>query len=342
MFTDSFYDVPALLQPTDDGFFMISPSRLQFNWLSNDGPVGTLYFDDILAPSGHFTAELSSGQLQLFRAEDDTQVAASLPGQDCPKFLTWAERRERMACVADVPANAQGVSHSEVRIFDLDSANNLSMSTIQGYCAKSPPSLIATNPCAALEYDYSEASADLQPRIFSPSGQYLAFETSSTDSASNDFYLANLGAQPFTLMRKDTVPTSGPFSPSQLAFSPGEHYVLQQLGNILSIYAVEGGTQGSGTTSLTNFYPDPAQPTVCSEDFASAPNRWCGSANRAAPFAWSPDSRFVAYRSKDITTPRKTLSVVDLTQFPGTDSHTFVATDCAAKCSSQFVFQPQP
>jgi WD40 repeat protein len=344
--TDLFYGPPIVVQPADDGFFMVSATSapyIGFNWLNADGPTSNVYGDDFVAPSGHFMAELSSGKLKLIRAKDKTQIAASGSDQTCPKFLSWAKGQERMACVADVPPDSQGKSHSEIRIFDLDSVNNLTMSIVQDYCIKTASSLSAASACTTHEYDYTEASADLQPKLFSASGNYLAFTTGSANPASNYLYWADLRSTPFTLKWKDNFSTDGTsVSPTQLAFSPDEHYLLRQLGNALSVHTLDESVN-SGPRLLPFFTPDPAQAgTTCSEDFASAPDRWCGSATRIAPFVWSPDSKFAAYRSADATTTKATLTVVDFAPFPDLASHTVFAADCAQRCSGQFVFQPQP
>jgi hypothetical protein len=78
---------------------------------------------------------------------------------------------------------------------------------------------------------------------------------------------------------------------------------------------------------------------ICSDDSATAPDHWCGSANRAAPFEWDPTSRFVAYRSRD-SADAQTLTIVAFTQFPSNTSRHFPAPSCGTQCSGQFVFQP--
>jgi hypothetical protein len=123
-----------------------------------------------------------------------------------------------------------------------------------------------------------------------------------------------------------------------LAFSPDERLLLGRFGELLMVSSVSN----KDVQLLPSF--DPAAPDgnpICSEDSASKPDRWCGSPNRAAPFAWSPDSRFAAYRSSDASSP-KALRVVDLAQFPLTYAHAFSAPSCDTKCSGQFAFQPDP
>ena len=338
--TETQYFSDVFLQPATSGFFMIAEDLLiQFNPVPAQGPFAPVFVNNFLSPSGRFTAHLLGNQLQLFFADSDQVVAAtSEPQQTCTRFLSWAKARERMACVADAPADAAGVSHSEIRIFDLDSENKLTMSPIQDYCHKGQDS---TTSCEALEYDYDQASADHQPRTFSASGQWFAFTTGSVSPDDNYLYLADLRSRPFTLKAKLTGTGNGSSTvvPTNISFSPGDKYLMRQLGTSLSIQSVETGS----STLLLKFHSNEAESNeTCGEDFLIDPTNWCGSANRRAPFGWSPDSKFAAYRSQGSTSAAEEgLTVVDFAQFPAIASHWLKAKRCDGQCSDQFVFQPE-
>jgi hypothetical protein len=345
--TDNYVDPPVFVQPAANGFFMISALPLQpysnFSLLTPGGATGAFHNDNFLDPSGSFSAAVSAGQLQIFRADNYDEVATNDAASLCPTFLAWAKGMERIACVADIPANAQGQEHSEIRIFDLSDTNKLTMSPVSGYCVKNANSLSASSPCGPLDYDYSESMAALQPRAFSASGHGFAFTTSPTSADQHSYvYWADLGSQPFTLKRKEFIVSDGTSSastsPINLAFSPDEGHLLRQLGNLLSVHNFDAG----GQALLPYFRPDPdLTNTNCSEAFASAPDRWCGEENPAARFAWSPDSRFAVYRSLDPVSLEETLTVVDFTQSSSFDMHPFLAADCTGKCTGEFSFQPQ-
>jgi hypothetical protein len=347
--TDIFYQLPIFEQTTSDGFYLNSPSwpYLQFNWIHPSGPTGVDHTganlanntSRIISPSGRFTADPPKGALQLYRAQSSEPIlnSANAPDRDCPKLLTWAKGRERMACARDVPIDDQGKMHSELRIFDLGDDNALTVALVQGYCQKDPQAVSTADPCAALEYDYAIADANLQPRIFSKSGDWLAFIPSAAGQSTSYLYLADLRTKPFSLSYKNAAITFdlAATSASRLAFSPDEKYLLRQLGSRLTAYAVMGTAM-----SLPNFDAEaPDSNPTCSEDFASAPDRWCGSADRDAPFKWSPTSKLVAYRSRS-STNTETLTITDLAQFPNLAPHPFPAAHCGTKCSGQFAFQP--
>jgi hypothetical protein len=341
--TEASYELPVFIQIASNGFFVDSPSYdyQQFNWLRTSSTGAVPHMRRIVSPSGRVTADPPSGTLKLYRAESGTQILtdAQSPDRDCPKLLTWAKGKERIACVRDVAANSQGLHHSELRILDLADSNALTVDPIQGYCIKNSSSPSTTDPCAALEYDYAVADANLQPRVFSGSGNWLAFAPSPAGGKVSYLYLADLRVKPFKIAVKlaPTTLISGATSPDRLAFSPDESLLLRQFGASLNAYSVSGSF-----AQLQQF--DEAAPDsspICSEDYASAPARWCGSADREAPFRWSPQSTFAAYRSKGLANSQ-TLTVVDFTGFPTPPpvSHSFPAPACGSKCSGQFSFQP--
>ncbi|HKO51099.1 MAG TPA: hypothetical protein VJV79_25495 [Polyangiaceae bacterium] len=348
--TDDPYMLPVFVKPTADGYYVGSPSfpLLQFNWIHAGGPSAvdhtgdrpTEYPGRIVSPDGRLTADTPKGPLNLYRAESRNPIltSANAPDRDCPKLLTWAEGRQRIACVRDVSANAQGKKHSELRIFDLGADDALTVAKVKGACLKDAQSSPATSPCGALEYDYALADAYLNPRSFSKSGDWLAFSTS--ESKGSYLYLADLRPDRFTLTFRAAPITapSGATSPTRFAFSPNEKFILRQVGGALTAYSVTGFHQQLPSFDVNA--PD-SNPT-CSEDSASHPDSWCGSANREAPFRWSPTSKYAAYRSKD-EQGAETLTIVDFARFPiSLTPYSFIAPRCETSCSGQFAFQPDP
>ncbi|HYQ04391.1 MAG TPA: hypothetical protein VER96_37215 [Polyangiaceae bacterium] len=347
--SDFVYQLPVFVQSASDGFFLDSPSwpQLAFNWIAPNGPFVVDHIGRIVSPSGHFTAAATSAALKLYRAEHRDPIASNASDRDCPDLLTWAEGRERFACLRDVPVDPQGKKHSELRIFDLADDESLTVAPVQGYCVKDTNAPSTTDPCAAKEYDYTTARSNLQPRIFSKTGDWLAFTPSPTAPNASYIYLADLRAKPFGLKSKLAFNTTqaSPNSTAKLAFSPNEQLLLGQLGGNLTVFSVPR----DGLFVLENFDAQaPDSNPICSEDYASAPDRWCGSAKRSAPFAWAPNSQSVAYRSRSAT-GEPTLTVVAFARSDdgsprldaGSDGgHTFPSPVCGTKCSGQFAFQP--
>jgi len=335
---DANYGSRVFLRPSTDGFFVIAEDAyMQFNPVPEQAPFAPFYVSAFLAPSGHFNAALREDKLELYSTASDEPLQVVETDPSCQRFLSWAEGRERMACVVDVPADAQGTRHSEVRIFDLQNRNKLTMSPLRDYCHKNED---GATSCEALQYDYDAASASRQPRVFSPSGTWFAFTTGSASPDGNYLYLADLRRQPFTLKRKlaGTGNGSSAVSPSRISFSPNEQYLMRQLGTSLGIQAVETGT----STWLLKFDADDAGTVeTCNEDFLFEPDEWCGGATGKAPFTWSPDSKFAAYRSRSFTSAAEEgVTIADFAQFPTIDAHWFKAARCGTRCSGQFVFQP--
>jgi len=335
---DTHYAPEVVVRASAEGFYVLATQYMQFNAVPEQMPFAPFSPSSFLAPSGHFSAALVEDELVLYSNQANEALEFEEdPDHGCSRFLSWAAGRERMACVVAVPADDRGNSHSEVRIFDLQERKKLTMSPIQDYCHKNED---GATSCEALQYQYDQASADRQPRIFSPSGKWFAFATGSSNPDRNYLYLADLRQEPFTLKSKlaGTGNGSTAVSPSRISFSPDEQYLMRQLGTSLGIQNVETGS----ATWLTEFDADDAgTTTTCNEEFLFEPDEWCGSTTGKAPFTWSPDSKLAAYRGKSLTGPvEEGLTVADFAQFPTVDSHWFKAARCGTRCRGQFVFQP--
>ena len=339
LFPDAYHAPPIFVQIASDGFFLNSPSLfgLVFNWIQPGGPPASRYHMGIASPSARITAALTSGTLNLYHAENDhDSITTNASDRDCPKLLTWAEERERMACVRTA-TNDQGAQHSELRVFDLAADDTLSVAPVEGYCENDPQSSATTSACTG-KYEYTIANSESKPRIFSRSGAWLAFVSRSASSSASTLYVADLRTMPFHLKSARTVVTltTAPTSPIKLAFSPDEALLLGLIEGTLAVYSVSG----DAAVPLRDFDPDsPDSNPICSEDFATQPDRWCGSGSRDAPFKWDPTSRFAVYRGKSATDPEM-LTITDLTHFPEFDSHDFHAPGCNTHCNGKFAFQP--
>jgi hypothetical protein len=331
-------DAALTVQPTADGFYMISAHDPYANFY----PVPAIlpaagHWTNVVSPGGTFSAAVVDSQLQLFRATDGSDIDPFVVGPaafSCPYLLTVAKGKQRLACVANVEGEPSGTAHGEIRVFDLD-ASSLTSGVLRGFCLN-PTNGIAASQCAALEYDYDEQRSQQQARAFSSSGNWLAFSTSAfaTSNADNYLYLADLRSSTFVMKRKDPSDVAPATSHIALAFSPDERYLIQQRDVVLTVHDVPVTGSGWDPQKL----PTPAKhaPLACSEDFTSARDRWCGDARTTALLAWSPESRSFAYRTS------QGLAVVDLDGFPTTDTRIFLADECQGECSNQFDFQPQP
>jgi hypothetical protein len=348
---DDLYTAPVVLQPTDTGFFMIVSGATPgtgFHTVGLDA-YSAEHGTDWVAPSGNFTAHPSGDTLQVFNAGDDDLNDGSIAAADgCEKILSWASNRERIACVQGTSDTDAGTAGGEIRIFDLLSANaapSLTTSTVLGSCSEPTGGTPVSDPCPAPEYFYDKASSELEPRLLSPSGRWFAFMTNTQQALPGEAYLswADLNSQPITITRTDSVYLGTNQTPIRnvLAFSPDERYLLLQSGNLLSLRLLdaEQNTGIDSQASVIDAYllspPQAAQ--NCSEDFGAAPLDWCGAANRASSFAWSPDSKRFAYRTSN------QLTVIDQASITFFTPHRFNMAACSSdQCSGQFAFQPQP
>jgi hypothetical protein len=350
---DVYFTSALRLKATDVGFFATGVSTggdSLFYWPTDSDYFAAEHKADFIAPSGRFTAQLVGASLRVRDAEQDFSAAPlsqSPADTGCPKLLTWAERRERIACVADVAATASVQAHGEIRIFDLGSPpiSPLAVNSIQGYCAAPSAQVPLAQTCAPLEYAYTQGSSALQTRLFSPSGRWLAFTKTTTQPGAITLYLADLSQTPMVVVRNDTGASSAAAAgPVVLEFSPDEQFLLKQQGTLLTLHLLSA-PQNTGTNSDPAFVsdqlvPDPNAGSACLDDYATEPQRWCGATERARPFRWSPDSKLYAYRSSD--NGENHLTIASVGQFANAINvkHAFVAADCVGACSGDFAFQP--
>jgi hypothetical protein len=323
------------------GLFVISPNdqKSVYNAVSVDNAFEVDHQQNFVDPAGRFSAAIQNKTLELFQAANASrpfETSASDPASDCPKLLTWARNRERIACIAHVSQNA--VSWGEIRIFDAGSTTplNLASSLVGGSCLKNSNGVAVAGQCAQTEYDYDEGTSTAQPRLLSASGDWLAFVTGAQSGAVGTVNWADLRTpNAINLSRKVGTASSGAGAGVALAFSPSERYLLHQNGSVLTAYLLSAGAQGDGDFQIETSLNGPTS-APCADDFVTAPTRWCGGANGSASFIWSPDSAFdvLAYRKLD------TLFVVELTKQGLGTPHPLPAGVCDETCSGQYSFQP--
>jgi len=340
--SDDDYLAPVTLRPADDGFFMIAGKSPFTAFHTSEVPsYSAEHGRDVIAPSSAFSASVDAGALQLFRAADSDELMPPIAEKDgCDKLLTWASSRERIACISDIADADSGVARGEIRIFDLatgGSAASMARSTLLGSCDSRTGGAPTIDPCPASEYDYTKASSQLQPRLLSASGRWLAFTTNTQQAGPGNTFLywADLGSQPLTIKQRESVYLGAkqPTTRNVLAFSPDEQALLLQSGSILSLHWLDGSAV---SITLDGELVPPQASADCSEDFGTAPDDWCGAANRASSFAWAPDSKRIAYRLAG------QLKVVDLLSKTSSEPYQFEAAACDAQCSGDFAFQPEP
>lgn len=334
---DTAYRPGIVVASAPGGLFVTSPSEhlSWFNSVSVDNAFAENNRQNIVDPAGRFSAAVSNTTLQLFQAADSSspfETSASDAASDCPKLLTWASERERIACVAHV--SQATTSWGEIRIFDAGSMTPLVLapSAVLGSCLKDANGVPIGGPCSGSVYDYDEPTSTAQPRLLSPSGDWLAFVTGAQSGAGGALYWADLTATPMSLTRQVGTLSTQAGEAVALAFSPSERYLLHQNGNELIAHRLSAVDRGALPIESDLNAPTTAP---CSDDFVTAPTRWCGGANASPSFAWSPDAAFdvLAYRKLD------QLIVVELSASRSI-SHPVAARPCDATCSGQYAFQP--
>jgi hypothetical protein len=223
----------------------------------------------VLAPTGRLAARSTeAGVLEVYaaleqRTEPETQYyALPLVSDDgCGRLLAWSSQGDRLACVRDAGAG-QGL-----QIYALDEAT---------------PSLVPVAVDGA--YAYDREAAAFRRRVFSPSGRWFVFTTDQ------NLYFAELTGARLTVERAG----EGLLAPlnrfAELSFSPDERWLLRHQGTNVWLHDPSGLEP---TRSLSASSDDTVP---CLESESAARSGWCGALPPGNTFAWSPDSRFAAYR----------------------------------------------
>jgi hypothetical protein len=319
------------VQPTETGFYLISPEDTYYNDLTDGLWFGVAHLKiPLVAPSGRYTAALTAGGLpQLFPAETgrNTVIEPADDTQTCSQLLAWAASRERIACVADV-SNTDGSRHGEIRIFDVnEQSERLDVNTLEGFCPGNVNDT-ATDSCLYKRegYSFSSAQAAGSARAISPSGRYLAF--ARMGSRFLYIYFADLDARPMHIAPPKVIDLEG-FNSSPLAFefSPDEQTLSIRLGPRLALFEPAMGKLLWLDSNLADASP-------CSEDFPAGPETYCGNRRPTSAPVWSADSRATAFRTFS------GLTIIDLSPILDMDYKVLPAPACAGRCSGEFAFQP--
>ena len=326
------FPVGVAVQPTDTGFYLISPDDTYYNDLTD----GIWAFAEhwaiaLVAPSGRYTSGLTvQGQPELFPAKTGRADAAIEPAdssQTCSQLLAWATDRERIACVADV-SNTDGSLHGEIRIFDVhDEPARLQATTLGGFC-DGDSNDTGVDSCVVSREGYGFASAQAigSARAMSPSGRYLAFARVLPTRVY--VYFADLDARPMRIAAPKIFDLAGTSAvPLAFGFSPDERFLIARRGPRLSLIELATGSSTTLDRGLADAVP-------CIEDFPAAPADYCGNSSTASAPAWSADSRTTAFRVAE------GLTIIDLSPFPRKDDKVLPAPACAGRCSGHFAFQP--
>ena len=227
---------------------------------------------------------------------------------ECNSILAWDSNRERIACDARGTAPDGGPGDGEVRIFDLIGTDAVPQ--------------LDSNAVKALT-DYQQGDSIAHRRSFSASGNWLAFTTDTS------LYIGNVQQAPQVQLQVALPYDTPPSTPSELAFSPDEAWLLWQIGGEMGVYQLlRNGITGAVGADAPLLSPEP-----CNEEFTAGPSKWCGRLKSRRGLVWSTDSHFVA-----ATTATYGVRVYDLQRYSlGTLPYADV---CQTGCSDDFAFQP--
>lgn len=337
---DITYRPPLVVAPSPGGLFVTGVgSSSAFFSIALDNTSAIPHGSNFIDPGGTSSARIVGNELQVFRARDGAHVieaSSPAPQSSCPKLLTWASKRERIACVATVSESS--ATWGQLRIFDLGTGTGTALepSPVKGSCLKDLDGGPLGGECSITEYDYDETSSEAQPRLLSPNGDWLAFITGAQSGDASYLYWADLRSKPMKLRRRFEPGPSTTTTPVALEFSPSGRYLMNQNGTQLQVHLLDADTI-DGEDHTMDQPLDAATSAPCSEDFVSAPTRWCGGRAVSPPFTWSPDAaaELFAYRTSG------QLIVVQLSPTSFLPMKPFLhAPACSDFCSGQFAFQP--
>jgi putative Ig domain-containing protein len=299
----------AHFAPGRDGVFVVEPSTGSPNFYASNGAREVIHaFATLVSPSGAYTARALDGQLQVFRASDESSnpsVAALATGAGCTSLLGWASGRERIACARAADGNQRVV------FFDLVEAP-----------------LPALEELARVQGDYTYLSGQHveRPRLFADGAGRFAFTTD------DDVYVVQLDDGTPRIDLSVPVSVLGA-PPGQLSFSPGATFLSVHAGSGLLVWNL--GRSDKAGRRLPFDMPDPSG---CGEDVFEQDPAWCGAPARDAITRWSTDEDLLAYRNR-----AGALQIEDLTLGFPTDTRTILVDEsCSSDCVAPtgYAFQP--
>lgn len=252
----AWFDPSVVLLPSANGFFAEDVASAYVNYydVGRTGWIG--HGNDAIAPSGLYTAHTAQGELQLFRAFDDSEFDATpyARSNGCSAILAWSRQQERIACIDH--------GQNRVQIHTLANTN-----------------LVA----AALEGSEGYASAAWfnSRRSLSPSGNWLALTTPK------DVYVGSLAHPLPQVLWQSRLPES--VAPKGLSFSPDEQLLLLHSGQSLRVF-----TLASASGEVVELGRAREEPEPCHDETLPIPN-WCGNGESPGGGVWSSDSQLVAF-----------------------------------------------
>jgi hypothetical protein len=316
--TDDLHARGSRLRAGTEGVFVFPPSDLQIVYYPADGSAPRVH-DQIpralraMAPSGRYLARVAEPNLELLLADQtsilNAPAADSKPG--CDAILAWARGRERIAC-------ATTEDGGRVSFFDVNTATDrLSERT----------HVLGT-------YALPKGSQTQRWRTFSATGDRFAFTSGDDDS----LYVAVFDdGTPRVHSLGPVALVDDSFHP-ELMFSPDERLLAVHRNRYLRVFYAKPKSVAflSASSALRSS-------VRCEEDFAGRTGPYCGEELPAAPYAWSGDSRWLAYQEET-----GTLKVMDLRRQKETEdvsisASVVVGEPCAETCpgGSAFAYQPQ-
>jgi hypothetical protein len=252
----AWYDRSLLLLPSATGFFADEVASAYLNYYDLGTAGWIAHGNDAIAPSGAYTAHANGGELQLFRALDDSE-SGSTPyarANGCSAILAWSKHQERIACVDDDQGSVQihTLASNELTTIALEGSDEFVRTTWRG-----------------------------SMRALSPSGKWLALTTPK------DLYVASLERAIPKVLWKSRLPESD--AAKRLAFSPDEQLLLLQSGRSLRAFTLE-----SANGELVELGRTLVAPEDCQDDELPTAD-WCGNGGSPGGAVWSSDSQLVAF-----------------------------------------------
>jgi WD40 repeat protein len=317
--SDDAYSDLTHLRAAPAGVFVLPDPKLRINYYPDDGSSAVGHGPKaLIAPNGRFVADVltstpTDGTLEIYQPANTSfaKVHATTPDQSsagCLALLGWAPDGSEVVC-----AEGESSSEAQLNIFNID-----------GQTKAIPAPLIVRGV-----YDFPALGQTGLARLFSPSGDRLAFMSGNT------LYATPIAAG------GTTVDLTFPFNSAPggtdvvLGFSPDGRFLLAHRGSTLNLFDFRL-PQNQLPSFLHNDEAVASAP-ACDEDFQAPPGDYCGESRTHMSFAWSPDSRLVA-----VATSTGALLVKDLNYV---EQGTILTVSASSECTSctagdQFAFQP--
>ncbi len=304
------YHPSSYFYPSEAGVFIVDPDGQALDYLPA-GDVVPQYHANVAAdPQGQFVASAADDALDIYWATQGTFSGEEPLGTSagCSSLLTWAGKRERLACaLVDMTAEPPVAS---IQLHDISGSD---------------PRIVKHDTVLDSERPVTNGSSPWEslPRLLSPSGDWLALATAS------EIQVANLRGDTPQMAWRALLEDSA--LPTQLSFSPDEQLLLAHYGTSVRLHELATGAPSQKWTAA---FESPA----CQEG-QLAQASWCGREQGRAELVWSPDSRLIGFVDADAG-----LLVLDLRLFPRFSpiGMAELEPDCGAGCAGTGRFQPLP